>query len=50
MKCGILGRRKMKYIVLSGDDEFIYDNLGFKKTNCERDFFYVPEDVILRRQ
>jgi hypothetical protein len=47
MTCSTLGRRKMKYVVLSGDDEYDYDNLGFKKTNGERDFFDVPEDVIV---
>jgi hypothetical protein len=37
----------MKYIVLSGDNEYDYDNLGFKKTNGEWDFLDFPEDVIL---
>ena len=40
----------MIYIVLSGDDEYDYDNLGSKKTNGERDFFDVPEDVVVCRQ
>jgi len=47
MTCSIFGRRKMKYIVLSGDYEYDYDNLGSKKTNVERDFFAVPEDVVV---
>jgi len=37
----------MKYIVLSGDDDYYYDNLGFKKINGERDIFDVPEDAIV---
>jgi len=40
----------MKYIVLSGDDDYYYDNLGFKKINGERDIFDVPEDAIVWRQ
>ena len=39
MTCSILGRRKMKYVVLSGDDKYDNDNLGSKKTNGEWDFF-----------
>jgi len=40
----------MKYVILSGDDEYDYDNVGSKKTNGERDFFNVPEYVAVWRQ